>query len=304
MTTERKLLPTLPRHEPTSMDHTATKCFKECERKYFYRMVLGRTAPEGEWEAVFAWGTSLHKFLEVLYETGDAGVAMQASEKLFKPPTKPSFMFQDKNRWVMTVVELTKFYLAEKAAGNIQVLAIEQPFHIVFPDGITIGGRFDQLVKWNNRVWIRDWKTTSKQENWFAQQLDPNDQAIRYIYAASSLTHGQQPDGIPTKVIDGVLFTAITNMKTVGPRVKPISSSRSITQVRQWVKEQMFIHRKMQTCREEDIWPMNEANCTFCDYRVVCSQSSEAAMESMLRGSFLLKPWKHEEVDQVEKKDT
>lgn len=295
---ERKLLPTLPRHEPTSMDHTATKCFMECPRKYFYRMVLGRSAPEGEWESVFAWGTSLHKFLEVLYSTGHAGEAMTAAQPFVRPPAKSTFMFQDKERWMLTIGALTKFYLEEKAKGAITVLGIEQPFHIQFPDGITIGGRFDQLIKWNNRVWIRDWKTTSKRADWFANQLDPNDQAMRYIYAASCLTHGVGDDGLPLRVIDGTIFVAITNMKTVGPEIRPITSSRSMTQLRAWVQDKMFIHRQMAMCREEDIWPMNEVACTFCDYRTVCTQPSEAGMEQMLRNAFLLRPWKHEEVGQ------
>lgn len=288
----------MPRHEPTSMDHTATKCFMECPRKYFYRMVLGRTAPEGQWEAVFAWGSSLHKFLEVLYETGHAGEAMTAAKPLFKPPTKSTFMFQDTQRWMNTVVALTKFYLEEQKKGNITVIGIEQPFHIQFPDGVTLGGRFDQLIKFNGRVWIRDWKTTSKKADWFANQLDPNDQAIRYIYAASCLTHGVDEAGMPNRVIDGTMFTAIVNMKTVGPEIRPITSSRNMTQIRNWVRDKMFIHKQMQMCRDEDIWPMNEVNCTFCDYRMVCSQGSEAGMEMMLKGSFLLRPWKHEEVGQ------
>lgn len=299
----RKLLPTLPRFEPENMDHTATKCFKECPRKYFYRMVLGRTSPAGKWESVFAWGSSIHKFLEVLYETGDAGAATAAGLTIFRAPSNLSFEFQTKERLLINFAKLMKMYKEETSNGVIRVEAIEQPFNMVFVDGISIGGRFDQLIRWNGRTWIRDWKTTSKQIQYFKQGLEPNDQAIRYIYAASCLQHGVDENGYPNRVIDGVLFTAIYNTKTVGPEIQGIPSSRTLVQVRKWVDEQVFIHKQMAACREADVWPMHEVSCSFCDYRQVCTQPSEAAMENMLKSAYLLQPWKHEEVEQQKIKE-
>jgi hypothetical protein len=294
----RKFLPTLQRFEPETMDHTATKEFKKCPRSYFYRMILGRTSPEGKWASVFAWGSSIHKYLEVLYEDGDAGAAALAALPVYKSPTNPTFEWQSKERLLSTFAKLYKMYLEEKSNNVIRVEAIEQPFNICFPDGIPVGGRFDQVMKWNGRMWIRDWKTTSKQINYFKQGLEPNDQAIRYIYALSCLQFGQDEHGYPNKVIDGVLFVAIYNAKTVGPEIQPVPSSRSLTQVKKWVDEQVFLHKQMQLCRENDTWPMHEVNCTFCDFRQVCTQPSEPAMENMLKTHYVLQPWKHEEVDQ------
>ena len=294
----RKFLPTLQRFEPEAMDHTATKEFKKCPRSYFLRMVLGRTSPEGKWASVFAWGSSIHKYLERLYEDGDAGAAAQAALPIYKSPTNPTFEWQTKERLLSTFAKLYKMYTEEKTNNVIRVEAIEQPFNITFPDGTPVGGRFDQVMKWNGRMWIRDWKTTSKQINYFKQGLEPNDQAIRYIYALSSLQFGQDEKGYPNKVIDGVLFVAIYNTKTVGPEIQPVPSSRSLTQVKKWLDEQMFIHKQMQLCRENDVWPMHEVSCSFCDFRQVCTQPSDAAMENVLKTQYLLQPWKHEEVDQ------
>jgi hypothetical protein len=299
----RKLLPTLPRFEPENMDHTATKCFKECPRKYFYRMVLGRTSPAGKWESVFAWGSAIHKFLEVLYETRDAGAAMQQGLTIFRAPSNPSFEFQSKERLITNFAKLLNMYKEETKNGVIRVEAIEQPFNMIFADGISIGGRFDQLIRWNGRTWIRDWKTTSKQLSYFKQGLEPNDQAIRYVYAASCLQHGMDENGYPNRVIDGVLFTAIYNTKTVVAEIQGVPSSRTLAQVRKWVDEQVFIHKQMAACREADVWPMHEVSCSFCDYRQVCTQPSEAAMENMLKSAYLLQPWKHEEVEQQKIKE-
>lgn len=294
----RKFLPNLPRFEPETMDHTATKQFKYCPRSYFYRMVLGRTSPEGKWASVFAWGSGLHKYLELLYETGDGGVAAAAALKMYRSPTNPTFEWQTQERFLLTIARLYKMYLEEKKNNVIQVESIEQPFNLIFPDSIPIGGRFDQVIKWNGRIWIRDWKTTSKQINYFKQQLEPNDQAIRYVYSLSCLQFGQDDNGYPNRVVDGVLFTAIYNTKTVGPEIQPVPSTRTLSQVKRWVDEQVFLHKQMAFCRENDVWPMHEVNCSFCDFRHVCTQPSEAAMENVLKTQYLLQPWKHEEVDQ------
>ena len=256
-TNERRFLPTLPRHEPENYDHTRVKCFKECPRKYFYRMVLGRTAPEGKWASVFRWGTAIHKYLEVLYETGDAGVAASKALPIWIAPTNPSFEYQTKERLLLTFAKLYKMFQEEKKNGNILVTDIEQPFNVLFPNGRPVGGRWDQVIKWNGRLWIRDWKTTSKQANFFKLGLEPNDQAIRYIYALSCLHFGQDEEGMPKRVVDGVLFTSIYNTKTVGPEIAAHPSARTIMQVRQWVKEEMFVHERMDACREADVWPMH-----------------------------------------------
>lgn len=295
----RKLLPTLDRYEPTNMDSTAVKTFKECPRKYFLRMVLGRSKPEGENASVFAWGTAIHKFLEVLYQTGDSAAAVREGVKLWKPPTKPKFDFQTKERLLKNFIALAKFYEDEKSKGNIEVLGIEEPFNVRFPDGHIIGGRLDQRIKWSGRIWVRDWKTTSKMIQYWKTGLDPSDQAIRYIYAISALHFGIDHAGYPNKVIDGVLFTAIQNMKSKEAHVESISVGKNITQVKRWMDDQVYVHLMMKLCREADVWPMHETNCSFCDFRMVCTQSSESGMEFMLKTQYTLSPWRHEEVDQV-----
>lgn len=296
--TTRKLLPTLDRYEPATKDSTAVKTWKECPRKYFYRMALGRTKPEGEWASVFAWGTAIHKFLEVLYSTGQLQLAMTEGLKLWKPVTKDKFDFQTKERLLKNFAKLYEMYVQETEKKNIEVLGIEQAFNIRAPDGEVIGGRFDQIIKWNGRIALRDWKTTSKMVQYWKKGLDPNDQAIRYVYALSSLHFGQDSFGYPNKVIDGVMFVAIQNMKSVEAKIEPVMISKNLTQVKKWIDDQLHVHKMMKLCQEEDVWPMHETNCGFCDYQLVCTQPNESAMEYMLKSQYVLSPWKHEEVDQ------
>lgn len=294
----------MQRFELSSYDSTAIKEWKTCNRKFFYRMVLGRAPFVGMWEAVFAWGTSIHKFLEVLYSTDDVQKAITVARPLFRSPSHPKFQFQDLERWMRTVATLHKFYEDEKKLGQVRVLetdghkAIEQPWLLQFPDGNAVGGRYDQVVEWNKRLWVRDWKTTSKQLQWFSGNLKPNDQGIRYLWATSAMQFGMDENGVPNKLIDGILFTAIYNAKTVGPEIQAFPVTWSRDQVATWVKEQQHIHRQIAMSREADIWPMEEANCTFCDYKKVCELPSSSAMENMLKLNYTLSPWDHTKVDQ------
>lgn len=305
MTVTRKLLPTLDRFEPTKFDSTAVKEFKTCPRKYFYRMVLGRAAPAGKWESVFAWGTAIHKVMEVLYREGDIKKAMEVAYATFRSPLPGKFDFLTKELLTLNIAHLAKFYQSEKSGGMIKCEAVEQPWNLVFPDGVTIGGRFDQIITWNGRIWLRDWKTTSKNFDYFAPSLDPNDQGIRYVYAASCLQFGQTPEGYPKRLIEGVVFQVIQNMKsfTSGPKLQAMPKQWSMNRIIKWVEEQKWWHKRIADCREEDIYPMNEASCTYCDYRSVCTQPDEASMTQQLRYNFLLKPWDFEKVDQEEKTD-
>lgn len=299
-----RFLPTLQRFPLASFDSSATKVFKECPRKFFYRMVCGRANPEGEWEAVFAWGTSIHKLLEVLYRTdGDIAEAIKVARPLWKPPTHRNFIFQNLQRWMTTAFTLEKFYIDEQKSKQIVVKAIEQPWMLQFPDGHAIGGRYDQLIEWNGRTWIRDWKTTSKQFMWFGQNLKPNDQGIRYLWATSCLHYGMEPDGMPTRIIDGIIFHAIYNAKTVGPELRSFPITWSRDDVRSWMEGQKWWHKAITSCQEQDIWPMAEANCNFCDYKKVCTLPSDGAKENMLKLNYLLKPWDHTLTDQKEHKE-
>jgi hypothetical protein len=283
----RRLLPALPRQEPSTKDSTAVSTFKECKRKYFYRMVLGRSKPEGEWTSVFAWGSAVHKFLEHLYAGDDVATSTQEGLKIFRAPTHRNFEFQTKERLMQTFIKLFKFYTEEKSRRNVEVIGVEQPFNVIFPDGNVVGGRFDQIIKWNGRIWLRDWKTTSKRIDWWRKALEPNDQATRYIFGMSCLQFGQDKNGYPTKVIDGVLFTAIQNMKTNEAHIEAAPSSRNLWQLKKWMDDQMHIHGEMDRCRDADIWPMNEKACFMCEYKEVCNAPSEAAMEGMLKTHFL-----------------
>jgi len=289
----------LPRLEPLVMDSTASKLMKECLRKYFYRIVLGRVQPENITPPWFPWGTALHKFYEHLETKGLAFAIIEANK--FKPSLSEEFKkfgFLDKTRFIKTVNAIVQANQAEKAQGALKVIATEQPFNVELPDGSFIGGRFDQVIEWRGKIWIRDFKTTSKQKNYFQRGMDPNDQAMRYLYAGTMMHLG--PEAFEKgKLIDGVIFQAIYNAATVGPELYPILYTKNNAQVKSWVKDQMFLNARLNESRAQDVWPMSECrSCTFCEYAQVCKMPSEAGMVQILKNNYQLKPWDFTNVDQ------
>lgn len=301
-----KVFPTLPRFLPTTYDHTAFKYFKECHRKFFYRIVLGRTAKMSKYQTIFDFGKIYHKFREVLELEHMAGktneqafaVAMLEAFKLDFTPGEGKYEFYNRALIVETCKAGYEHWLNEKKLGIIKVLAVEQPINVELGNGIFISGRADQIISWRGKIWGRDFKTTSKMQQYFDATLDPNDQPTRYIFMESKLHFGDSAIENGKKV-EGVIFEVVQNTKTTKPKIYNTPITKTTAQLQQWRKEQLFLHKLLDICIEEDIWAMHETNCTFCDYHKVCKQPSFASMENMLKNDFLLSPWDHEKVDQV-----
>lgn len=291
-----KLLPNLPRHEPALMDSTAAKLLMECRRKYFLRIVLGRKPLRDKFPGILAWGTAYHKFRELL-ETKGYLEAMNFALGVKLPDVDPAskFGFLDHRRFILTCQKAYERWQDEKAKGKIEVLAVEQFFTVELHPGYFIAGRWDQVIKWMGKVWIRDWKTTTKDKATFERQLDPNDQAIRYI-VGGGLVHGRD--------IEGVVFEAAYNarepsrkkdtgikLETKFCEIYSSNTSRNVIQKENWKKEELLRSRQLKLYREEDIWPMDTGKCDWCEFHDVCKSSSEPTMESKLKQNFKLSPW-------------
>lgn len=287
----KTFMPNLPRHEPFFQDHTSTIVLKNCPRKYFYRMVLGRTPFKEKYQVVFDFGSAYHKFRELL-ELEGYGAAMKYIMDVELTIPEPGFKFEylNKLRLMKSCQSSYDYWLNEKKQKNIEVIAVEQPFNVSLDNGLFISGRADQIVKWNGGIWGRDFKTTSKDQVVFSKGLDPNDQSIRYN-VGESLLHGQP--------IRGIIFEAMYNTKTVGPKIFSVLSTRVKYQLDQWIKEQKLVNRILQIYRETDTWPMHEHNCAWCAYAGVCRLTSEEAMVATLKSGFALKPWDHNNVEQL-----
>lgn len=288
-----KFLPNLPRHEPFVMDSTAYKVLVECRRKYFYKIVLGRIPFANKFQNILDFGTHYHKFRELL-ETHGYSEAMNYILGAKITPVEPGskFAFLDSLRLVKTCQAAYEHWKVEKSQNKIEVIAVEQPFNVeVAPDHF-IGGRADQIVRWMGRLWGRDFKTTTKDKATFTRQIDPNDQAMRYIVGESAI-HGNE--------VQGIIFEAAYNAKTVGPVIYSLQSTRNKYQKDNWLKEVEINSRQLKMYREEDIWPMDTSGkCDWCEYHKVCKLGSPQSMEAVLKSDYKFQVWDHTKVEQGE----
>lgn len=299
----RKFLPTLERREPVIKDYSATKLLKECPLKYFLRMVVGKKRVKSDMETIFGWGTAVHLFMEKLYLlNGDFKEAFAAALKHYKPPKiDDKFSHLDMARFAQTCKALYEFYQKEQENKMVEIVGIEQPFNVALPDGTHIGGRFDMLFTRNGRLMIRDWKTTTKQANWFIPSLNPNDQPTRYTYAASRLAGWSTENPIKGKV-DGVEFVIIENQKpnksnAHPPKIVTTLVSKSHHDLIGWERDQIQVYKMLDLYRAADIWPRHENNCSWCDYNSVCRQPTEAAMTWELNNNYVTDFWDHTRED-------
>lgn len=283
------------RMEPLILDHTAIINAKTCMRKYFFAIVLGMN-PRGDPMPYFAFGSAYHKFREVLeisYRDNPNGTpykdALIAAVKYWgeatsgkEPQLGTKWDFLTRARLMKSCEVAYEKWKEEKKQGKIEVLAIEQPFNVELGEGEYTSGRFDQIVRWNGKVWGRDFKTSSKEGAFYARGLDPNDQFTRYTYAEQQLAG--------TKV-EGQIIEVLYNSKKEGPRVTPYLSTRTQWQLEDWKADEMFMRETIARAREQDRWPKQEHNCSFCQFHSVCKMGSEGSQRAKLKQEFTQKPW-------------
>ena len=285
------------RMEPLILDHTAMIQAKACLRKYFFGIVLGMN-PRGPEAPYFSFGSAYHKFREVLeleYMAGNNAtnfkLGLEAGLDYFdkatggkNPEVGGKFDFLTRERLMQSCVAAYKNWQKEKSNNKIQVLAVEQPFNIeVVPgSGEYTSGRFDQIVRWNGKVYGRDWKTSSKEGMFYSRGLTPNDQFTRYTFAEQALA-GQR--------VEGQIIQVLYNSKKKGPEITDYVASRSQWDLDDWRADEMFHRKTLDRAREEDRWPKQEHSCGFCQFHSVCKMPSEPSQRAKLKAEFTQRAW-------------
>jgi len=304
----RRFLPTLERVEPVILDHSATKIYMECPRKYFYRIVLGRTLEDNKLKVIFDWGSAIHKFAECIYKGEGFQKAFSEALKVYTPPsqnTPDRWNHLDTLRFGQTCKAIWEFYQKEMNDSRFAVEGVEQPFNLQLPESERVGGRFDMLFTRNGRLLVRDWKTTTKRTDYFTLGLNPNDQATRYCYAASTLSGWNSSS--PTKnKIDGIEYIIVENQKPTKstnhpPKVSAHFVNKTADDLMTWEREMVHLYKQMEFNRAADVWPQSPLNCGWCDYVHVCRHPTDSGRAYKLKSEFKFSPWDHQKVDQEAK---
>lgn len=298
----RRFLPLFDRTEPILVDHTAIIAAKHCPRKYFYKIVLGYVPKNTP--AYFVFGGAYHKYREILeieykkvkesksvikeqdlLEIG--AIAVNSATKYYVTKigdisgTKWDYLTLE--RLIQCCVQITfPYWVNEKRSGAVEVVSSEQSLNCQLSDGSFRSGRADQIIRWNGDVWGRDFKTSSKNDNFYERGVNPNDQFIGYTLIESRVT------GLPVK---GQLVEVLFNPKGKTPYIKVYPVSHNKYQLETFEQECGVWNAMVSRWRDSDCYPMSHFNCTFCEYHQVCDKNSERAIEYMLKSEYAHKPW-------------
>jgi hypothetical protein len=207
--------------------------------------------------------------------------------------------FMTRSRLFDTCIYAGKAWLAEKAAGRIEVLASEQPINVVLnrEDGklIHIGGRADQIVRVAGQLWGRDFKTTSKSLDWYDKKNDPNEQFTRYTFMEGEL-NGERLQGQLIEVMFNAKGGKTERSKApTGPELKTFTTSLTSFQLDRWRSELEYWDRMMEWSRENDAYPMSYATCEWCKFRELCKSPNEKTIELKLKTMFSFRLWNHQD---------
>lgn len=303
----RRFMARMDRYEPLVRSSSAIRLWKTCNRYYFLRVVLGWVPKDKE--IVLLWGSSYHHFryiLELRYGVGKdappkfdaekgANAFAEASQQglaMFKkgnlvaaPGTK--FEFMTTERLLKSFIVAYKHWSKEKQQGRIEVVAVEQVCNIKLSDGTYTSIRADQIIRWNGKLWGRDFKTTTKDSAFFARQLEPNDQFTRYTLVESRVT-GEPVQG---QFVELLWNAKPTKNKTNGPEIVELTTSRTPNQLLEFEADHEIINQQIALSRKADRWPMEEISCPFCPMHSVCQKPTENGMMAALEMHYVVSPW-------------
>lgn len=294
----------LPIIKPEVVDYSMTQTHQRCPRKFFYSHVLGRKSGGKNW--AIQYGVAYHTFREVLERTfkgASADVeddqfqrfiydlawnrAIAADNGWEDPPSEDSKAYLTVSRLAAACESAFQKWLDEKRQGTIKVLFTEQAFDLAlpFPSKYRYGGRFDQVVEWNNKLWIRDFKTTTMMGRTYAFRFDPDNQITGYVWAAQELS------GRP---VEGAMIEVVYNTKTKGPEFHDFLVTRSQNAVDEWLHELKYELEDINRHIEDMAFPKRTVACDDfggCQFREACLKDSWFTRERWLETNTIYEPW-------------
>jgi hypothetical protein len=303
----------LPRYEPLVKDSSVIMTFKTCQLKFFFRYVLGYTRQDNP--AYFTFGTCYHYYrekLEIYYKQfSEAGEAKEdavdmayflaAKDTLalwdkLAPDITPNPKFEFLNKGLLKdTMKYTweKHWKKEKLTGAMTVVATEQPISVQITNGVRewwIGGRADQMVKWNGRFWGKDFKTSSKEDRWFVRGINPNHQFLFYTIL-EEIVHGQPLQGQIVEMMYNGEPPKKASTAPRGPEIYTHPVSYTTEEKELFKEELMGWLTLMDNAREADMYLKNESHCSFCEFHEVCQNSSDRGRVQTLKSKYQVKIW-------------
>ena len=305
-----KVLPLLQ----TAVDSHSLGLFKECERKYFYSVVLGLQPPSRSIHLTF--GLLVHGARETYFRERAKGSDHEAAliacvhwclvatwdKKLRRPWTPVHKDATKKNR--LTLVRTMVWYLDKyQNDGTETVLladgkpAVELKFVIdsglksrLTGETFLICGYIDRLLRRFGKAWVDDCKTTKHtlDREWF-KQFAPHNQFSTYSFASKIAfnvkAEGLYVDGIQVAVTFSDFMRAEVELDDAQLEEWHRATGRWFRRIEENVDAAMDIlypHGNPHTAivlDAEAAYPMNETSCDKwggCEFREVCKRTPRA----------------------------
>lgn len=259
-------------------------------------------------------GKALQAVQTLIYQTASSFALREWSD----PPLEHKKSYLDAGRALSTFEEAFENWLQEKRNGYYKVIARESPFELPLPrwlchkcytwtdpsKAVQLGGAelacphceagllkieyfsgiFDQILEWNGRLWIRDFKTVGRRDKW-DDKYSPDHQFTGYVWA------GQQLSG---HAIDGVIVEVVYNIKTQGPEFHPTLANRSKDDIEHWLEWVEMEIANWYRYVNTDTWPMRTTACNDyggCFFRQPCRSGSWFAIEEWLKERTVFSVW-------------
>jgi PD-(D/E)XK nuclease superfamily len=294
-------LPTLQ----LALDATSITIFKDCPRKYYYSMILGKVTREQNIHLEF--GIFYHEGLEFYQRQKASGLDHRAAqiamtrhilERTWVHPGKPWFTGDSyKNRLTLlrSLIWHTDQYkdedfvtieLNSKPALELSFSFQTDCQSISTGEFFSLCGHIDRIGSINGLVFGLDYKTTKynvTEPNYFTF-YSPDNQMSLYSFAGKIIYKVE---------LQGMIVDA-AQIQVNGTRFKRGFAHRTDSQINEWYKE-LTTHwiSLIDHAAESNQYPMNDTACGRyggCPYRSICSKGPEIR-EDWLNSAFKSRVW-------------
>jgi hypothetical protein len=285
-----------------------------CGLAFYRKVVKGYRPPQ--MSPRVRYGIAGHKFIDVVYKTGDLRLAKQAAEKAFTLPVfeqKSTEHLCDFKHLFRTASDIWFGWIADDQ--NFQVILdgdgkplTEQTFQIPFHQGayvdIDLVGTMDKIGKFNGGVYaIGDWKFTSSWDNkGYFKQYELSRQ-LKMYRLATRLEAQRNPESVMGKLgleknlglfIDAIFLTPeasrVERSRIMNPSWEDISDFEAA--LRRWcvTLDSKFGGGTISYMKEGEVTGACEGKWGKCDFWNVCA-APKLATEVMLNANFQIKNW-------------
>lgn len=293
----------LPVVEREYLDFSILSTMGRCPRLAFYNYVLNRAPRVKSWP--IQYGVAFHRYCDALERFYNQWVVEEQKEldplkgiihqaalayalkDWEDPPLEHAKSYLDQTRLTKACELRLDSWINEKKTGNIKVIGVEAGFTLPLPSGRIFAGRIDQVIQWNTRIWIRDWKTVGRKPKGgnFKKKYNPGHQFTGYTWAEQELS-GRR--------VEGVVVFVVYNIASTGPEFYPTLVNRSSGDIEHWLEWAEDAYDEWERRMETGKWPMKTDACDDwggCFFRDACNSGSWYSIEQWLKQHTINSVW-------------